>query len=117
MVIFSKMSDIGKAVTVLRRALRGKEISWPNRMLLNHRFADKMLPTICEHYGSKRIHAFRMVIERVLSKEPLVYFERELADELLKLMRKAGKVADLVLEMQHLVARQTAAEAVMAPST
>ena len=102
---------------MLRRALKGREIFWPDRVLLNYHFADKMLPKICEHYGSKRIHAFRMVIERALSKEPLVCFERELADELLKLMRKAGKVPKLAKEIRRNLTRLTEVEIALAPST
>ena len=118
-----QISEFGKIAAILRRAMRGEEVSWPDRMLVNHHFADKMLPKICERYKSKRIHAFRMVIERVFSfervrgKEPLVYFEQELLAELFKVLKKAAKIAELAQDMKRYVARNTAAKLRMAPST
>lgn len=110
------MSDLAKVAAAFRRAMRGETLSWSARVMLNYHFAYKVLPKMCERYGSKRLHAFRMVIERSLSEEPLVCFERELADELLALIKKSAKLPELRYQLSDCVANHMTAEIMKAPS-
>ena len=110
------MSSLGEVAALLRKATKGEKLSWSDHMLLNHFFADEVLPRLCKHYKSKRIHAFRMVISRALThREPLVYFEHELLDELFKLLKKAAKVSELRDQMKDFIASRTAAKLMAIP--